>query len=535
MLTHQDRTPPKFAQPDGAVVRDTSLPNCRLVHAAQYVRVSTERQCYSTENQFEAIAQYARHHGIVIVQTFADEGKSGLSLERRPGLLSLLSMVQRGLADFEMILVYDVSRWGRFQDADESGYWEFVCKRSGVIIHYCAEPFINDGSLSSTILKNLKRTMAAEYSRELSIKVFSGQCRLVKLGFRQGGRVGFGLRRLLVDQERRSKGILMDGQTKSIQSDRVVLVPGPEEEQNIVREVFHSFADEGKSQLGIARSLNARGIPNGKSCPWNYAHVHDILVNPKYIGTNVFNRKSLKLHRPAVQNPKELWIRKECAFPPIVSEDLFLRTAKILELRNHKPTDDEMLDQLRSVLRTRGRLTGALIDQFACLRKNSSYFHHFGGLRRAYERLGYTSPRDLSFLDYNAALKEMQEMLLKEVSFQLKANGAVVEMYQKTGTLKVNGDFGLRVIVTRCLKSHDGGVRWWIPKRPPSDFDLTIVARMNDDNTRILDYFLFPANEHPRKKLLVTSETSVVLNVFRFETLDHVYRICRRRRVGDSV
>ncbi|MEO6246527.1 MAG: hypothetical protein ABIQ12_13930 [Opitutaceae bacterium] len=27
---------------------------------------------------------------------------------------------------------YDVSRWGRFQDADESGYYEYICKRAGI-------------------------------------------------------------------------------------------------------------------------------------------------------------------------------------------------------------------------------------------------------------------------------------------------------------------------------------------------------------------------------------------------------------------
>jgi hypothetical protein len=117
--------------------------------------------------------------------------------------------------------VYDVSRWGRFQDPDESGYLEFLCKRAGVVVHYCAEPFVNDGSLPSMILKSLKRTMAAEYSRELSVKVFAGQCRLVDLGCHVGGRIGFGFRRLLVDEEYRPKGELLPGQRKSIQSDRV--------------------------------------------------------------------------------------------------------------------------------------------------------------------------------------------------------------------------------------------------------------------------------------------------------------------------
>jgi len=198
MPTNSDLLHPNSQQSTGMIAERVATPKCGLLHAAQYVRMSTERQCYSTRNQVDAIAQYARIHGIVIVRTFADEGKSGLNLDGRAGLLNLFSVVQNGLADFEAILVYDVSRWGRFQDVDESGYWEYVCKRAGVMVHYCAEPFINDGSFTSVILKTLKRTMAAEYSRELSEKTFAGQCRLIELGYRQGGAVGFGLRRQLV-------------------------------------------------------------------------------------------------------------------------------------------------------------------------------------------------------------------------------------------------------------------------------------------------------------------------------------------------
>jgi hypothetical protein len=69
--------------------------------------------------------------------------------------------------------------------------------------------------------------MAGEYSRELSAKVFVGQCRLIELGFRQGGSPGYGLRRMLRDQSGESKGTLNRGEQKSIQTDRVILVPGP--------------------------------------------------------------------------------------------------------------------------------------------------------------------------------------------------------------------------------------------------------------------------------------------------------------------
>ena len=154
-----------------------------LFRAAQYVRMSTEHQQYSTENQADKIKEYAARRGIEIIKTYADEGKSGLRIDGRQALQRLIHDVESGQADFQIILVYDVSRWGRFQDADESAYYEYICRRAGIQVAYCAEQFENDGSPVSTIVKGVKRAMAGEYSRELSAKVFAGQCRLIELGY----------------------------------------------------------------------------------------------------------------------------------------------------------------------------------------------------------------------------------------------------------------------------------------------------------------------------------------------------------------
>ena len=183
----------------------TTEPGPNQCAPREYVRMSTEHQKYSTENQAEAIRQYAEQRGFEIVRTYADEGKSGLRLDGRDALKRLIDDVQAAKADFTTILVYDVSRWGRFQDADESAYYEYICKRAGISVQYCAEQFENDGSPVSTIVKGVKRAMAGEYSRELSVKVFAGQCRLIELGFRQGGPPGYGLRRSLIDQGRRDR------------------------------------------------------------------------------------------------------------------------------------------------------------------------------------------------------------------------------------------------------------------------------------------------------------------------------------------
>ena len=128
--------------------------------------MSTEHQQYSPQNQGDIIDQYANDHNMEIVKVYSDHGRSGLNIAGREGLNQLMADVEAKRTDFTSLLVYDVSRWGRFQDVDESAYYEYVLKRAGILVHYCAEQFENDGSMSSSVLKTLKRSLAAESSLE---------------------------------------------------------------------------------------------------------------------------------------------------------------------------------------------------------------------------------------------------------------------------------------------------------------------------------------------------------------------------------
>src|SRR6266480_4054798 len=298
-------------------------------YAAAYVRMSTEHQQYSTSNQMDVIREYAKRRDLEIVKDYSGEGKSGLNIQGRDSLSQMIREVQNGQANFSSILVYDVSRWGRFQDADESAYYEYICRKAGVAVHYCAEQFENDGSPVSTIVKGVKRAMAGEYSRELSTKVFLGACRLIQLGFKQGGTAGYGLRRMLIDQSGQRKAMLKMGEQKSLQTDRVVLVRGPDEEVEIVQWIYRAFITDGKTESEIAALLNARGIITDFGRAWTRGTVHQILTSEKYIGNNVYHRTSFKLKRAHVENPPERWIRADGVFEGIIEPELFSRRGKL--------------------------------------------------------------------------------------------------------------------------------------------------------------------------------------------------------------
>ncbi|MGZ5983329.1 MAG: recombinase family protein, partial [Caulobacteraceae bacterium] len=290
------------------------------MRAALYLRASTEHQRYSTSNQDEALRQYADREGLVIVASYEDDGRSGLTLSGRPGLRQLLQDVLSPGCEFKAVLVLDVSRWGRFQDADESAYYEFMCRRAGVRVVYCGEPHIDDDNPMAAIFKSLKRVMAAEYSRELSAKVLAGQRRLTREGFSQGAIPGLGLRRLVVDANRQPKQLLAHGERKTLHTDRVILVPGPSRERVLVRRIFTLCADQRLGPIRIAKLLNKEGVQSPRGDLWVSTFVRGLLKNEKYVGTNVYGRTAGPLRSPRRRTPQDTWVRCEGAFEPIVSQ-----------------------------------------------------------------------------------------------------------------------------------------------------------------------------------------------------------------------
>lgn len=247
---------------------------------------------------------------------------------------------------------------------------------------------------ASSVLKTLKRSMAAEYSRELSVKVFSGQCRLIELGFRQGGPPGYGLRRQLIDRDRNPKGLLGRGERKSLQTDRVILVPGPELEVETVRQIYELFVAQRKIEREITAELNGRGVLGEDGRPWTRATIHQVLTNPKYIGANIYNRRSFKLKHRRVNNPTQMWIWRDGAFEPIISASVFEKARSIIESRHHHLSDQDLLEKLRELLRARGQLSGILIDETEDMPSSSCYSSRFGSLTRAYSLIGWTPDRD---------------------------------------------------------------------------------------------------------------------------------------------
>jgi DNA invertase Pin-like site-specific DNA recombinase len=376
--------------------------------------MSTEHQQYSIDNQASAIQEYAQRNSFVVVRSYEDPGRSGLLLKDRPGLRQLLSDVVSGKADYRAILVYDVSRWGRFQDTDEAAYYEFLCKRAGIYVHYCAEPFANDGTVLSSILKALKRSMAAEYSRELGVKVYAGKKRLALLGYRVGGSAGYGLRRMLLSEDGKRKQKLKDGEHKSLLTDRVILVPGPEKEVECVRLMFRMRLRS--TYCTIAEELNSRGIPHVHGGPWTEHRVRAVLTNPKYVGLNVWGRTTSRLHSriERITDPDQ-WVVSPTKFKALVDRRTFDLAQAARPRKESAIPDKVLLDRLRALLTSRGTLSTSVLSRSHDF-SPGTYVRHFGSLRRAFELVGYRlSSGQIRVSEQSNRRRYLQHMVITEI------------------------------------------------------------------------------------------------------------------------
>lgn len=491
-----------------------------MLPVAQYVRMSTDHQRYSTVNQAAAIAEYAAAHDMAVVRSYQDEGKSGLNIGGRDALRRLLHDVQGRDIGFKAILVYDVSRWGRFQNSDESAHYEYLCTQAGIRVIYCAEPFENDGSPLTTIVKSVKRSMAAEYSRELSTKVFAGQCRLVQLGFHQGGAPGFGLRRALIDDSRKVKGQLEKGEQKSIQTDRVVLVPGPTDEVSVVHRIYQFFIEARRSEREIADALNDEDIFTDLGRPWTRGTIHQVLTNEKYIGNNVYNRISGKLKGPAVRNPPERWVRCDGAFQGIISAAAFSKAREIILQRTRRFDDGQMLEMLRGLLERMGELSGLVIDEQEGMPSSSAYQQRFGGLVRAYELIGYQPERDYRYLAINRRLRAWRPSVVDEVIGALERFGGHVKRAAATDLLTVNDEWTLCVIIARCTPGSSGSPRWLLRFDTSLRPDITVAVRMDRANETALDYYLIARLDMALWPSRLGEENRGLIDSYRFGSLE---------------
>lgn len=315
------------------------------LNAAQYVRMSTDAQDLSPSVQKEAIAAYARASQLEIVATYEDDGRSGLHLKNRPGLLRLLRDVTEA-ASFSLVLVYDVSRWGRFQDTDAAAYYEYHCRLHDVQVIYVTELFGAEVNPITALLKSMKRAMAAEYSRDLSNKSRGGQHVAVSRGYQMGPLPPLGFRRCSVSLDEARRTVLEPRQRKIAATDRIEWVLASANELAIIRRICHMYTRTRLSLAEIAQLGAAEGWQDHEGRSLSARSIAVLIRNEALIGNFVWGRRS---------NPKGMVQREpsrnDGCLPRIVDDETWrmMRARDALDVSKHR-TDDEIVAHLKTAL-----------------------------------------------------------------------------------------------------------------------------------------------------------------------------------------
>jgi DNA invertase Pin-like site-specific DNA recombinase len=260
----------------------------------------------SCDIQYENNMAFAKKYGIEIIDVFEDKGKSGLDAEGRPAFQALMKRIVEDYS-FTVILVNDVSRFGRFQDTDQSAHYEAVCRQHGKDVVYTASGEF-DKSQKKTLIKQLEvqiaRYQAADYSAVLSKKTKDGAMHVARQGYRPGGAPPYGMQRVMLNEQKQRDRVLGPGQRKGLQNGRTILEPGDPAIQAFIHEIFTLFVEEDYSEKQIAGHFNSRRIPSPGGGSWSSGAIHHILCDEQYAGSVVYNKTSGPLKSKSKPNPR---------------------------------------------------------------------------------------------------------------------------------------------------------------------------------------------------------------------------------------
>lgn len=495
--------------------------------AAQYLRMSTDVQDLSVAVQAAGIDVYRKAHDLELVATYSDEGRSGLDLRGRPGLRQLLVDVAEEGCAFSVVLVYDVSRWGRFQQTDESAYWDFHCSLHGVRVVYTNEPFTGTESPMMAMIKSLKRAMAAEYSRELGLKARAGQDRAIDLGFQMGSLPAIGLRRLAVNKDSGRTRLLQSGERKGHQSDHIRWVLGPEEEIALVRKIFHLYGCTSLHIPAIARLLNEEGRCTRDGLPFTEPMVRAILDCEAFIGNFVWSRKVGAAQRPRSETDP-LFRRYVGAIAPIIDRETWDRVqAKRFWKKGVFRTRPQLLGELRATLLQNPAVTSTELPSYGGGTK-AAYTKMFGSMQEAFRLAGrdYAAARSRK-VERQLRGWRVTRALVHDLETLLSENGLKWHRPKRQHTFILEHGLRLRIQLMWRLQHH-GSPQWWLSKHfwsGPCDYFL--IARMNQDETA-QDFLLMPAAvyrssppwawEHlPQAVVVILSASELVAQLARLE------------------
>lgn len=358
--------------------------------AAQYLRASSSKQPLSLQEQKLAIARYAHEHRIDVVATYADDARTGITLAGRDAMQQLLKDVMEADRRFDLVLVLDVSRWGRFQDLDEAAYHEYHCRKNGVQVVYVGEAVPVSRTPFDSLFKQIRRAAAAEYSRDLASKSRAGQVHVINMGFAVGKMPCFGYRRESVSADGARVKTLEYWEGKPTPTDRVRWRLGPEQEILAVQRVFREYV-AGVSLPQIAARANQAGLTSHKGAPVSVHMISALLRSEVVTGRFSWGLRGHSSHARTDISRLPTPANNAGMVPRIVDEVLWQKAQAKLRKASarhvHHYTNERLVQLLRDALVRDPELSTRRFPILG-LPSFAVYRQRFGGLRAAYAAAG---------------------------------------------------------------------------------------------------------------------------------------------------
>ncbi|MBC5764147.1 recombinase family protein [Ramlibacter albus] len=472
-----------------------------LTPVAQYVRMSTVQQPLSISIQMAAISAYAQKHGMEVVRTYSDEGRSGLKIDGRDGMRTLLRDVLAVPRRFDKVLVFDVSRWGRYLDVDESAYYEYHCRKHGVAVIYVAEHFTAEMTPFDSLLKQLKRTMAAEYSRELGAKCRSGQVETVKRGFATGQLPCLGYRRQSVSQGGDPGKLLGPHERKPMATDRVRWVLGPPEEVATVQKIFREYAD-GVNLATIARRLKAAKVRSHNGSPVTVDMIKKLVRSSVVLGTFSWGHRSKRRRTstgiPALPQPATNTHMVDPIIDPDTWASVQQRIAAARKWFEFGYDDELLLNRLREVLARHPDLSYSKFARYG-LPQPATYIRHFGSVTAAYVAAGRDDPTERVRRPRQALSSCIGKRFTSDV-FDLVAPHAESCRLERRLNLVCLDGAEVKVRVAKACRTRASQPYWFVDhlERTEKVGRWLLILCLNHDTPTGNEFVLLPPNEHTK-------------------------------------
>jgi len=320
-----------------------------LTPAVSCIRMSSDKQDKSPDQQRAEVAKLAAKHRCKIVQEYIDEGISGIDTRRRKGFQAMVQHVQQPSAP-KVILSWDQDRFSRL-DSIDSGEIIAPLRRAGVRLITVAQGEIDWNTFAGRMMFGIQQEGKNQYLVDLSRNCLRGLLERAKGGGHNSA-APYGYDKVFFDQHGKQVYRCRHGETFAKPNTWTSALEISEDARavEIVRWLFDRIANSDASVHSLAVDLNRRGVPSPKGVYWSHVTVLKMLRNRAYAGDCVYGMTSAgKFHEvgedgeamPATSSSGKRRRGKvplvvENAHPPIVDRQLFNRVQEKLDARSFK-------------------------------------------------------------------------------------------------------------------------------------------------------------------------------------------------------